>query len=93
MRSAGSCAPIAGAKLEWWSVNVRGEYDTAHRATQTTGADGAFRYETDQPKPYFNRPAHVHVKISAPGHKPLITQIYPKPTDAQITTDFVLARD
>src|SRR5437899_371044 len=42
VRSAGSCAPIAGAKLEWWSVNLRGEYDAAHRATQTTGTDGAF---------------------------------------------------
>jgi protocatechuate 3,4-dioxygenase beta subunit len=93
VRSASTCAPIGDARLEWWSVNPRGEYDDAHRATQITGVDGRFSYETDPPKPYFNRPAHVHVKITAPGHRVLITQLYPKPTDTTVTTDFVLVKE
>jgi protocatechuate 3,4-dioxygenase beta subunit len=93
VRSERTCGPIAGARLEWWSVNPRGEYDDAHRATQITGAEGRFSYETDPPKPYFNRPAHVHVKITAPGHRTLITQLYPGPTDTHITTDFVLIKE
>jgi len=49
VRSARGCGPLAGARIEWWSVNPRGEYDDAHRANQAVGADGRYRYETDVP--------------------------------------------
>src|SRR5438552_7400108 len=46
VRSAKGCAPLRGAQLEWWSADGRGgrgEYHDELRATQKTGADGAFR--------------------------------------------------
>jgi protocatechuate 3,4-dioxygenase beta subunit len=90
VRSTRECRPLAGAKVEWWSANPRGEYDASHRATQVTDGEGRFRYVTDMPGQYPGRPVHVHVKVSASGHKVLVTQVYPKPSQAAITFDFVL---
>jgi hypothetical protein len=33
------------------------------------------------------------VRVSAPGHRVLITQVYPRPGQAAIETDFVLTRE
>jgi hypothetical protein len=33
------------------------------------------------------------VKVSAPGHRTLVTQIYPKPGQSEIGFDFVLQPD
>jgi protocatechuate 3,4-dioxygenase beta subunit len=93
VRSAAACAPIPGARIEWWSVNPRGEYDDAHRATETAGSEGRYRYETDPPTAYPGRPPHLHVRVSAPGHRVLVTQLYPKSSQTSIETDFVLARE
>jgi protocatechuate 3,4-dioxygenase beta subunit len=90
VRSSTDCKPLPNAQLEWWSANGRGEYDDAHRATQRTDAAGAFRYVTDMPGLYPGRPPHVHVKVSATGHRTLVTQIYPKDGQAEIAFDVVL---
>jgi hypothetical protein len=38
-------------------------------------------------------PVHLHVKVSAPGHKALVTQVYPKPGQKEVALDFVLLAD
>ena len=91
--SASACAPLPGARLEWWSANGRGEYDDPHRATQAADGEGRFRYETNFPGRYEPRPPHVHVRVTAPGHRALVTQIYPAPSQTSIATDFVLVRE
>jgi protocatechuate 3,4-dioxygenase beta subunit len=91
--SAAGCAPLAGAKIEWWSANPRGDYDDEHRATQVADAQGRYRYETDFPGLYPGRPPHVHVRVSAPGHRVLVTQLYPKPGQRALDADFVLIRE
>jgi protocatechuate 3,4-dioxygenase beta subunit len=93
VRSAKGCAPLSGARLEWWSADERGEYHDELRATQRTASDGAFRYETVAPGRYPGRPPHVHVKVSAPGHRTLVTQLYPRDGQPTIGTDFVLLPD
>lgn len=93
VRSTRECKALPGAKLEWWAANPRGEYDEAHRATQMTDGEGRFRYVTDMPGKYPGRPVHLHVKVTAPGHKALVTQVYPKPNQLTITQDIVLQPD
>ena len=93
VRSARECKALPAATLEWWSANPRGDYDDAHRATQATDAQGRFEYVTDMPGKYPGRPVHLHVKVTAPGHRPLVTQLYPKPEQRQIAFDFVLQPD
>lgn len=90
VRTTGSCAPIPRARIAWWQVNSQGQYDGAHRASQTADAEGRYRFETDSPVGYFGRPPHVHVRVEAPGHRTLITQIYPKAGQTEIAFDFVL---
>lgn len=93
VRSASGCGPLAGARIEWWSVNPRGSYDDDHRATQRADGDGHFRYETDFPVRYYGRPPHLHVRLTAPGHRTLITQLYPTPGQTSLAADFVLVRE
>ena len=93
VKSASECAPVAGAQIEWWSANSRGDYDDGHRATQQVDSAGRYRYETDFPGRYPGRPPHLHVRVTAPGHRPLVTQIYPKPGQSSLQFDFVLMRE
>jgi protocatechuate 3,4-dioxygenase beta subunit len=90
VRSSRDCAALPGARVEWWSADERGEYRDELRATQHTDAQGRFTYETVSPGRYPGRPPHIHVRITAPNHKPLITQLYPQPSQHSLTTDFVL---
>ena len=93
VKSASDCAPLADARIEWWAANSKGEYDDEHRATQKTEKEGRYRYETDFPAPYPGRPLHLHVRVTAHGHRVLVTQIYPKAGQASLTFDFVLVRE
>jgi len=93
VRSAKGCAPLPGARVEWWSADERGEYRDDLRATQHADAQGRFTYETVSPGRYPGRPPHLHVKITAPNHKALVTQLYPRDGQQTISTDFVLLSD
>jgi protocatechuate 3,4-dioxygenase beta subunit len=90
VKSAKDCAPIAGAKIEFWQVGPNGKYDDAHRATLKVDQAGAYRFGSNFPPPYFGRPSHIHLKVSAPGFKTLVTQHYPKKGQKEATFDLVL---
>jgi protocatechuate 3,4-dioxygenase beta subunit len=93
VRSADTCQPISGARVEWWQANLQGEYDDAHRGLQMTGASGAYRFDTDFPPPYAGRPSHIHVKAEAKGYRKLTTQLYPKGGQSAVAFDLVLAKE
>jgi protocatechuate 3,4-dioxygenase beta subunit len=93
VRSADTCEPIAGARVEWWQANTRGEYDDAHRGSQVTGGNGAYRLDTDFPPPYAGRPSHIHFKAEAQGYRKLTTQLYPKGGQSAVGFDLVLAKE
>ena len=90
VRSAQDCNPLGGVLLEWWSANPHGDYDNAHRATQRASADGRYQYTTDFPGRYPGRPPHIHVRVTAPGHRTLVTQVYPQQTQTSLSVDLVL---
>jgi protocatechuate 3,4-dioxygenase beta subunit len=80
---ADGCAPLAGASLDVWQADDSGAYDQAGytlRGVLQTAADGSYEIVTIVPGHYLNgdryRPAHIHVKASAPGHELLTTQLY-----------------
>jgi protocatechuate 3,4-dioxygenase beta subunit len=77
------CAAIAGATLDIWQANDRGDYDNRgyhFRGRLQTSDDGTWRISTIVPGRYLNgsqfRPAHIHVKLSASGYADLTTQLY-----------------
>jgi catechol 1,2-dioxygenase len=84
-------SPIAGAVLDVWQANGDGHYDNDGTMRLPEGAmrlrgkvrcdsKGAFSAKSVLPGRYLNgsryRPAHIHVKVTAPGHLPLTTQLY-----------------
>ena len=91
VRSAKNCHPLGAARIEWWSAKQQGDYDDAHRATQQASADGRYQYTTDFPGRYPGRPPHVHVRVTAPGHRTLVTQVYPQQAQTALNVDLVLA--
>ena len=72
---------LAGAIVDFWQADADGAYfDVKLRGHQSSMADGRFSLHTVIPGHYLNgsqyRPAHVHVKVQAPGYQLLTTQLY-----------------
>jgi protocatechuate 3,4-dioxygenase beta subunit len=81
------CAPLAGALVEVWQADARGDYTEVTaakkddpgcllRASLTTDAGGRYRFQTIVPGEYPGRPRHIHYRVSAKGHATLVTQLY-----------------
>jgi len=72
--------PLSGAIIEVWHTDARGVYDLAgyrYRARITAAVDGGYRFQTLMPGHYPERVAqHIHYRVSAPGRKVLVTQLY-----------------
>ncbi|HXX56579.1 MAG TPA: hypothetical protein VEI96_01095 [Thermodesulfovibrionales bacterium] len=90
VRSSRDCSPIRGANIEFWLAGPDGKYDDNHRATVYADNAGAFRFESDYPGHYNDRPPHIHVRVSAAGFKTLVTQHYPEKSASGATLDLVL---
>ena len=90
VRSAQSCLPIPGARIELWMAGPDGDYTDDFRATVLAEQDGAYRFQSHYPKDYFGRPPHIHIRVSAEGFQPLITQHYPPPGAEKGDFDLVL---
>jgi protocatechuate 3,4-dioxygenase beta subunit len=71
---------VPDAKVEIWQTDDLGHYDIEgyrYRTILEPGAKGAYAIESVMPGHYPTRVCqHVHYLITAPGHKPLITQLY-----------------
>jgi protocatechuate 3,4-dioxygenase beta subunit len=72
--------PVPGALLEVWQANHGGLYDLDgyhYRAALKPPASGGYAFESVMPGHYPARVArHVHYFVTAPGYKPLSTQLY-----------------
>ena len=77
------------AVLEIWHADADGQYDNEgfrFRGTIPVDAKGGYQFETVLPGHYSiggygvsggsRRPQHLHYRIAAPGHVPLVTQLY-----------------
>ncbi len=76
--STKNCAPIQQARIELWMAGPDGEYTDAYRATVMPNQSGEYYFECHLPPSYFNRPPHIHMRVSASGFKTLATQHYPE---------------
>ncbi len=81
------CRPLAGALVEVWQADARGDYSQVMqdrvddpgcllRATVQTDAEGRYRYSTIVPSEYPGRPQHIHYRVSHASHATLVTQLY-----------------
>jgi protocatechuate 3,4-dioxygenase beta subunit len=90
VKSAVSCEPIAGAKIEHWQTSTSGFYTDELRAYLQSGDDGSYRFETEWP----GAPVpHIHFIITAPGYQKLVTQWVGQQQVEQIDLDFILVQE
>ena len=80
-----NCEPLAGALFDVWQADDSGKYDNAGftlRGRFFADKSGFYHFDTILPKHYpvggsrMFRPAHIHLKVSAPGFPLLTTQLY-----------------
>jgi protocatechuate 3,4-dioxygenase beta subunit len=73
-------AVLTGAILEVWHASHAGIYDNQgylYRGQLVAGDEGRYGFESVMPGHYPDRVAqHIHFRVSAPGHPPLVTQMY-----------------
>ena len=73
---------VPNATLEVWQTNYQGLYDLdgyRYRGKQKVDKSGAYSFESVIPGHYPDKSRicqHVHYLVMAPGHKPLVTQLY-----------------
>jgi len=74
----GEVMPVA--KVEIWQADHLGSYDLEgfrYRASLSSDASGQYSFDSVMPGHYPGRVCqHIHYAVTAPGHKPLITQLY-----------------
>lgn len=88
--STQDCLPIPQARIEFWMAGPDGEYKDEYRATVMPNRTGEYYFKSHLPPSYFNRPPHIHVRVSADGFKTLVTQHYPESGSKLGTLDLVL---
>ena len=74
-----ACRPVAGALVDLWHADDRGEYDNSGfrlHGHQRADAEGRFRFRTIVPGAYEGRTRHFHVKVAPPAGRLLTTQLY-----------------
>jgi protocatechuate 3,4-dioxygenase beta subunit len=76
--SALGCAPLRRAQVQFWQSNARGRYVRALSATVLTNRNGEFRYESRRPVSYEGREPHIHLRVIARDHEPLLTRYVPR---------------
>jgi protocatechuate 3,4-dioxygenase beta subunit len=73
---------VTDAIIEIWQTNHQGYYDLEgyrYRGKAYVGKSGAYSFESVIPGHYPDKSRicqHVHYAVVAPGHKPLVTQLY-----------------
>jgi len=82
--------PLSGAVLDVWHVDHNGEYSSGegndkngfkNRARLITSETGYYEFEAIhpiayEPNPNFWRSAHIHYKVTHPGYKTLVTELF-----------------
>ena len=93
VKSSADCKTVPNATIEFWLANPSGEYDDSHRATVFSGEKGTYLFESSFPPPYYGRPSHIHIRVTAKGFRTLVTQHYPQAGSKKGMFDLVLVPD
>jgi protocatechuate 3,4-dioxygenase beta subunit len=71
---------LSGAIVEIWQTDHLGHYDVdgyRYRAKLTADSAATYTFDSVMPGHYPGRVCqHIHYLVTAPGHKPLVTQLY-----------------
>ena len=74
VKAATDCSPIPAARIELWMTGPDGRYGDAWRATLFSAENGNYYFVSHSPTDYGNRRPHIHIRVTAEGFAPLVTQ-------------------
>lgn len=91
VRAAGSCAPIAGVRVQVWSATDRGgEREPSNHGSVLTNAEGRYTMEISEIRPQGGQ-LHIHVAYDDPGYEPLFLRpVLGRGDTEEMMVDFVL---
>jgi protocatechuate 3,4-dioxygenase beta subunit len=84
------CEPLRGAQVQFWQANKKGQYTRALSATVVTDRAGRFRYTSPVPVSYEGRTPHIHIRVIADAHEPLLSRFVPRKGSRRGTIRLVL---
>lgn len=90
IQSVVGCTPISNARIEIWMAGPDGHYGENWRATLFSDANGRYHFQSHTPPDYGTGRPHIHIKVSAAGYTPLVTQHYPRPGAGEALFDLVI---
>jgi hypothetical protein len=90
VKSASDCRPVANATLELWMTGPEGRYGDAWRATLLSAENGNYHFTSHVPTDFGSRRAHIHIRVTAEGFAPLVTQHYVAKGAGEALFDLVL---
>jgi protocatechuate 3,4-dioxygenase beta subunit len=89
VRSGIDCAPVPGARVEFWLRGPDGRYDDAHRGTVVADASGRYRLQSNFPGGTDFQP-HIHLRVAVPGFRPLVAVYLPRAGSGAGALDLIL---
>jgi protocatechuate 3,4-dioxygenase beta subunit len=90
VKSANDCSPISSAKIELWMTGPDGRYGDDWRATLFSADNGTYFFTSHPATDYGSRRPHIHMRVTAEGFSPLVTQHYPLSSAGEGLFDLVL---
>jgi len=90
VKSAADCSPVVNARIELWMTGPDGRYGDAWRATLLSAENGSYHFTSHPPTEFGSRRPHIHIRVTAPGFLPLVTQHYPLEAAGEGFFDLVL---
>ena len=90
VKAAYDCSPIAAAKIELWMTGPDGRYGDAWRATLLSAENGTYYFVSHAATDFGSRRPHIHIRVTAKGFEPLVTQHYPGTNAGEGLFDLVL---
>jgi hypothetical protein len=90
VKSSEDCRPISGAQIEFWLAGPKGSMTRSIGLCSLPIPQGGYTFESNFPPRYSVRPPHIHLRVTAPGRRTLVTQHYPVAGQKEGNFDLVL---
>lgn len=90
VKSAEDCSPIPAATVELWMTGPEGRYGDEWWATLFSAKNGTYYFTSHAPTEFGSRRPHIHIRVTAEGFKPMVTQHYPVKDAGEGQFDLIL---
>ena len=90
VKSAEDCSPVTAAMVELWMTGPEGKYGDEWWATLFSAKNGTYYFTSHAATEFGSRRQYIHIRVTAEGFKPMVTQHYPLKDAGEGQFDLVL---